>query len=162
MNAKPKPIPDGFHTLTPYLTVKGAAEAIDFYKRAFGAQEQFRMPSPDGKSIGHAQVLIGDSILMLADEFPHCSQSPQTLNGTPVSMVVYVEDVDAAFKRAVNAGAVVKLPLENKFYGDRSGCVTDPFGHLWTLTTHIEDLTPQEMNRRMKEFCAKMGATKGA
>jgi PhnB protein len=99
---------------------------------------------------------------MLADEFPHCSQSPQTLNGTPVSMVVYVEDVDAAFKRAVNAGAVVKLPLENKFYGDRSGCVTDPFGHLWTLTTHIEDLTPQEMNRRMKEFCAKMGATKGA
>jgi PhnB protein len=162
MNSKVKPIPNGFHTLTPYLTVNGAAEAIDFYKRAFGARELFRMSGPDGKSIGHAQVAIGDSILMLADEFPHWSKSPQTLNGTPVSLMVYVEDVDAAFKRAVEAGATVKLPVENKFYGDRSGCLVDPFGHLWTLSSHIEDVPPEEMGRRMAEFWAKMGATKGS
>ncbi len=144
MSTKVKPIPDGHHTVTPNLTVKGAAAAIDFYKRAFGAKEQFRMAMPDG-NIGHAQILIGDSILMLADEFPHWSKSPQSLNGTPVTLVVYVEDVDAVFSRAVDAGATVKLPVENKFYGDRSGCVVDPFGHLWMLMTHVEDVPPQEM-----------------
>ncbi len=159
MSTKVKPIPDGHHTVTPNLTVKGAAAAIDFYKRAFGAKEQFRMAMPDG-NIGHAQILIGDSILMLADEFPHWSKSPQSLNGTPVTLVVYVEDVDAVFSRAVDAGATVKLPVENKFYGDRSGCVVDPFGHLWMLMTHVEDVPPQEMKKRMEEFCSKMGAAK--
>ena len=160
MNSKVSPIPNGLHTLTPYLTVKGAADAIDFYKRAFDAKEQFRMPSPDGKSIGHASIVIGDSVLMLADEFPNMSKSPQTLGGVPVSMVLYVEDVDASFKRAVDAGATVKMPVENKFYGDRMGTVIDPFGHMWTIGTHIEDVTPQEMQKRMQEFCSKMGDKK--
>jgi len=162
MNAKVKPIPDGFHTLTPYLTVKGAAQAIDFYKRAFGAKERFRMTGPDGKSLGHAEITIGDSILMLADECPGFTQSPQTLNGTSASLLIYVKDVDAAFKRAVDAGATVKLPVENKFYGERAGSVADPFGHLWTLMTHIEDVPPQELKQRMDAFCAKMAAAKGA
>jgi PhnB protein len=160
MNAKVKPIPDGFHTLTPYLTVKGGAEAIDFYKRAFGAIERFRMTGPDGKTLGHAEITIGDSILMLADGAPGFSQSPQELHGTTVSLLLYVKDVDAAFKRAVEAGATVKQPVENKFYGERAGCVVDPFGHLWTLMTHIEDVPPQEMKKRMDEFCAKMAAAK--
>ena len=160
MNANVKPIPDGFHALTPYLTVNGAAQAIDFYQRAFGAKERFRMHGPDGKTIGHAEVTIGDSILMLADESPSCGQSPRTLHGTPVSLLLYVEDVDAVFQRAVNAGATVKQPVENKFYGERAGCLTDPFGHQWTLMTHIEDVPPMEMNKRMAEFCAKMAAGK--
>jgi len=162
MNAKVKPIPDGFHTLTPYLTVKGAAQAIDFYKRAFGAKERFRMTGPDGKSIGHAEITIGDSILMLADEMPGFSQSPQELQGTSVSLLLYVKDVDAAFQRAVQAGATVKQPVENKFYGERAGCLADPFGHLWTLMTHIEDVPPPEMKKRMDAFRAKMAAKKGA
>ena len=160
MNAKVKPIPDGFHTLTPYLTVKGGAQAIDFYQRAFGAIERFRMAGPDGKTLGHAEVVIGDSILMLSDEYPGFGQSPQTLNGTPVSLLLYVTDVDAAFKRAVEAGATVKQPVENKFYGERAGCVADPFGHLWTLMTHIENVPPQEMKKRMDECNAKMAAAK--
>jgi PhnB protein len=162
MNAKAKPIPDGFHTLTPYLMVKGAAKAVDFYERAFGAKELVRMPGPDGKSIAHAELAIGDSILMLADEYRDSGKSPQTPDVTPVSLVVYVEDVDAAFKRAVDAGATVKQPLEDKFYGDRSGSVADPFGLLWTICTHVEDVPPQEMKKRMAEFCAKMAASKKA
>jgi PhnB protein len=162
MNSKVKPIPDGFHTLTPYLTVKGAASAIDFYKRAFGAKERFRMHGPDGKTVGHAEIVIGDSILMLAEENPHFNKSPQTLNGTAVSMLIYVEDVDAAFKRAVEAGAKVLLPLEDKFYGERAGSLTDPFGHMWTLMTHIEDVPPHEMDKRLAEFNAKMAAMKHA
>jgi PhnB protein len=159
MNTKVKPIPDGFHTLTPYLSVKGAAQAIDFYKRAFGAKERFRMPGPDGKTLGHAEVVIGDSILMLADEFPQCGNtSPQSLKGTSVSLLIYVEDVDSAFKRAVDAGGKVLMPVENKFYGERSGCLEDPFGHQWTLMTHVEDVPPEEMQKRMKEFAAKMAA----
>ncbi len=116
------------------------------------------MNGPDGRSIGHAEVVIGDSILMLADENPECgNQSPQALHGTPVSLLLYVKDVDTAFERAVNAGATVKEPLENRFYGERAGSVTDPFGHQWTLMTHIEDLSPQEIGRRMNEICsAKM------
>jgi PhnB protein len=160
MNSKVSPIPDGLHSLTAYLTVKGAADAIDFYKRAFGAKEQFRMPAPDGKTIGHASIVIGDSVVMLADEHPGFNKSPQTLGGAGVSMVFYVEDVDAAFKRAVDAGATVKMPVENKFYGDRMGSVTDPFGHMWTIGTHIEDVSPQEMRKRMQEFCSKMGDKK--
>ncbi len=162
MNAKVNPIPAGFHTLTPYLIVKGAADAIDFYKRAFGAKERFRMTGPDGKSLGHAEITIGDSILMLADGMPGFSQSPQELHGTSVSLLLYVKDVDAAFQRAVDAGAAVKQPVENKFYGERAGSLADPFGHLWTLMTHIEDVPPQEMKRRMDESCAKMPAKKGA
>ena len=162
MTANVKPIPDGFHSVTPYLTVHGAAQAIDFYKKAFGAKERFRMPSPDGKSVGHAELVIGNSILMLADEICEFSKSPQTLNGTPVALMIYVEDVDAVFKRAVEAGATVKSPLNNQFYGDRSATIVDPFGHIWTVATHVEDVPPAEMDKRMKEFCAKMGEKKSA
>lgn len=154
-----KPIPEGFHTLTPYVIVKGAAEAIDFYQKAFGAEELFRMPGPDGKTVGHAEIKIGDSIVMLSDECPQFgAQSPQSLNGTPVSFMFYVKDVDAAFKRAVDAGATVRYPLENKFYGDRAGTVTDPFGHQWTIGTHIEDVAPEELEKRSAEAFAKMSA----
>src|SRR3989442_10562837 len=116
MKTNIKPIPDGFHSITPYLSVKGAAQAIDFYKRAFGARERFRMPGPDGKTIGHAEIVIGDSIIMLADEMPQFgNKSPQTLNGTPVGFLIYVENADLAFKHAVDAGATAKQPVEDKF-----------------------------------------------
>jgi PhnB protein len=158
MSAKVKSIPDGFHTVTPYLTVREAAKAIEFYKRAFGAQERYRLPMQDGK-IGHAELQIGNSIVMLADEFPEFgNQSPQALNGSPVGFAIYVEDADKAFKRAIDAGATVKEPVGDKFYGERSGTVTDPYGHKWTLMTHIEDVSPEEMKKRMDEFMAKMGS----
>lgn len=162
MNKTVKPIPEGFHSVTAYLTVKGAAQAIEFYKRAFGAHERFRMTLPDGKSIGHAEITIGDSIVMLADEFPGCNQSPQTLQGTSVGLVIYVPDADATFQRALDAGATVKQPLENKFYGDRAGTLVDPFGHQWSLMTHIEDVEQEEMQRRMKAELEKMGGKKSA
>ena len=156
MSTPVNPIPEGFHTVTPYLSVRGAAEAIEFYKKAFNAQERFRMPGPDGKSIGHAEIVIGNSIIMLADEFPDCgSISPQALNGTPVGLVLYVEDADAMFHQAIAAGATVWQPLEDKFYGDRAGGVTDPFGHKWNLMTHQEDVSPEEISRRFQEECAK-------
>ena len=130
MHTTVKPIPDGFHTLTAYLSVRGATQAIDFYKRAFGAIERFRMPAPDGKKIGHAEIVIGDSIVMLADEFPEFGNtSPQTLNGTPVCFGLYVKDADAAYKQALDAGATVLKPIADQFYGDRAGTVQDPFGH---------------------------------
>jgi len=152
-----KPIPEGFNTLTPHLMVKGAAQAIDFYKQAFGAEELFRMSDPDGKRIGHAEIKIGDSILMLADEYPEMGfLSPQSLNGTPVSFMIYVEDVDAAFKRAVDAGATVMRPLEDRFYGDRVGTINDPFGHQWSLGTHKEDVAPEELEKRAAAEHAKM------
>ncbi|MDB6041168.1 MAG: glyoxalase [Verrucomicrobiales bacterium] len=158
MKAAVKPIPDGFHSITPYLTVKDGARALEFYKRAFGATERFRMNGLDGKSIGHAEIVIGNSIVMLADESPLAgNKSPETLSGTPVSLLIYVENVDSAFERAVDSGATVVFPVENKFYGERAGCLKDPFGHMWTLMTHIEDLTSEELNRRMLEFGAKMG-----
>jgi PhnB protein len=142
------PIPAGYHTLTPYLYIRGAADAIEFYKKAFGAKELFRMPGPDGK-IGHAEIQIGDSIVMLADEYPEQGfTSPQSLKGTAASFLLYVKDVDSAFKQAVDAGAKVTQPLENKFYGDRMGSLADPFGHSWFMGTHIEDLTPEEMTKR--------------
>ena len=159
MSKTVKPIPEGFHTLTPYVIVKGAAEAIDFYKKAFGAEELFRMPGPDGKTVGHAEIKIGDSIVMLSDECPEFgARSPQALNGTPVSFMFYVKDADTAFKRAVDAGAKVLQPLENKFYGDRSGTVADPFGHQWTIGTHVEDVAPEELEKRAAEAFAKMAA----
>ncbi len=161
MNTTVKPIPDGFHTLTPYLSVKGAAQAIEFYKRAFGATERCRMPGPDGQTVGHAEIVIGNSIVMLADEFPEFGNtSPQTLKGTPVSFALYVEDADAAYQRAVGAGATVLRPIADQFYGDRAGTVEDPFGHRWTLMTHKEDVAPEELKTRLAAMYAKMGQAK--
>lgn len=151
-----KPIPDGYHSVTPYLIIKNsAARAIDFYKKAFGAEELVRMPAPDG-TIGHAELRIGDSMIMLADEMPEMGyKSPSSLGGTPVSLVIYVKDVDKTYKQAISAGGKENRPLTNQFYGDRSGTLTDPFGHVWTVGTHIEDVTPEEMDRRMKEMMKK-------
>jgi PhnB protein len=155
------PIPDGYHTLTPYLYIRGAADAIEFYKKAFGAKELFRMPGPDGKSVGHAEIQIGDSIIMMADEMPDQGiKGPKTLNGTSASFLLYVQDVDSAFKQAVSAGATVTQPLENKFYGDRMGGVADPYGHHWYLGTHIEDLTPEEIGKRAQAEQAKAAGKK--
>ena len=151
MKTKVNYIPDGFHAITPYLTVKNAGEAIEFYKRAFGARERVRMPMPDGK-VAHAELQVADSIIMLGEECPdHGNVSPQTLEGSPVGLALYVNDVDSAFERAVQAGASVKEQVEDKFWGDRSGSVTDPCGHTWMLLTHIEDVPPQEMKKRMAE-----------
>jgi len=145
-----KPIPDGYHSATPYLIVKGAAEALEFYKKAFGAEERMRCPMPDGR-LGHAEVQIGNSIIMLADEFPEMdAKGPLSLGGTPVGICLYVLDSDAAFQRAVAAGAKVLRPIQDQFYGDRSGTVTDPFGHQWTISTHREDVSMEEIERRMK------------
>ena len=148
MSTTVKPIPDGYHTVTPYLIIKGAADALEFYKKAFGATELFRMEH-DGK-IGHAEMKTGDSPIMLADEHPEMGhRGPQSLGGSPVSILLYVEDVDALFNQAVTAGAKIDRPLEDKFYGDRGGSLTDPFGHIWHLATHKEDVTPEEMEKRM-------------
>jgi PhnB protein len=143
-----KPIPEGYHTATPYLIVQGGAKAIEFYKNAFGATEILRMAQPDGK-IGHAEIKIGDSTIMLADESPERgSRSPQSLGGTPVSILLYVEKVDAVTQQAVAAGAKVVRPVANQFYGDRTGTVQDPFGHQWHIATHVEDVAPEELKRR--------------
>lgn len=143
-----KPIPDGYHTVTPYLIVKGAANAIAFYKKAFGATELLRMPDPSGK-IGHAEIKIGDSPIMLADEFPERGiLSPQSIGGSPVSILLYVENVDAVFNQAVAAGAKVTRPLQDQFYGDRMGGLTDPYGHQWYVATHTENVAPEEMKKR--------------
>jgi PhnB protein len=145
-----KPIPDGYHSVTPYLIVDGAARALDFYKRAFGAEETFRMPGPDGR-IGHAEMRVGDSMIMLADQHPEAgAKGPKSYGGSPVSLMVYVENVDKVFAQAVSAGATVERPLANQFYGDRTGGIVDPFGHKWYLATHIEDVAPAEMERRAK------------
>jgi PhnB protein len=145
-----KPIPDGYHSVTPYLIISGAGAAIEFYKRAFGATELLRMPGPGGK-VMHAEIKIGDSPIMLADEMPEMGyRGPQALGGTPVSIMLYVQDVDKTFNQAVAAGAKVMRPLQDQFYGDRSGTVTDPYGHVWTIGTHKEDLTPEEIDRRFE------------
>lgn len=149
-------IPEGFHTVTAGLTVRDAAAAIEFYKKALGAQELMRMPMPDGK-IGHAELKIGDSIIFLNDEFPQMGhKSPQTLGGASGSIYLYVEDVDKAFKRATDAGATTKMPIADMFWGDRYGQVVDPFGHVWGLSTHVEDVSPAEMEKRSKEWAAQM------
>jgi PhnB protein len=148
MMSKVKPIPEGYHTATPYLIVKDASRAIDFYKRAFGATELMRMPGPGGK-IGHAEIKIGDSPIMLADEVPGMGfRSPESLGGSPISILLYVEDVDAVFSEAVAAGAKVQRPVADQFYGDRTGGVTDPFGHVWYIATHKEDVSSEEMKKR--------------
>jgi PhnB protein len=144
-----KPIPNGYHTATPYLIVKGGARAIDYYKQAFGATELMRFAGPDGR-IGHAEVRIGDSVIMLADEHPEMGAvSPSTIGGTATGIMLYVEDVDNVFQRAVAAGGKVERPVKDQFYGDRSGTFVDPFGHKWTISTHTEDVSEEEMQRRM-------------
>ena len=153
-----KPIPDGYHSVTAALTVRDGARAIDFYKQAFGAQERMRVHGPDGTSIMHAELQVGDSIVMLSDESPEMGcLAPVTRGGTTSSLFMYVPDVDAAFQRAVSAGAKVVMPVADMFWGDRFGSVEDPSGHRWGLATHKEDVAPDEMARRQKEFFASMG-----
>jgi len=152
-----KPIPEGYHTVSPSLTIDGATEAIEFYKRAFGATERSRMPTPDGK-IAHAELQIGDSVIMLNDPFPQSAvKSPKELGGTTSSVVLYVEDVDSVVQDAIDAGAAVTMPVEDQFWGDRFGSVSDPFGHHWGIATHKEDLTPEEIAERGREAMASMG-----
>ena len=142
------PIPRGFHTVTPYMTIKGAYEAIEFYKEAFGAEEIFRWADPDGR-VRHAEVVIGDSPIMLTDEAPDFGMyGPRSLGGSPVHMFLYVEDVDAVFERAISAGATELMPVENSEDGDRRGGVTDPFGHVWYIATHVEGISREELQRR--------------
>ena len=144
-----KPIPEGYHTVTPYIIVKGAAKALDFYKKAFNAIELMRMEGPGG-TVAHAEIKIGDSPIMLADEFPQMGAvSPQTIGGTPCGLCLYVEDCDKLFSQALAAGGKVERPMQDQFYGDRSGTLVDPFGHKWTVATHKEDLTPEEIAKRM-------------
>jgi PhnB protein len=148
--AKVKPIPDGYPRVTPYLSVDGAAAAIDFYHRVFGATERGRIPAP-GDKIGHAELQVGDSVIMLSDELPEMDQrSPKSVGGTPVTISVYVEDVDAVFDRGIRAGARPLRPVENQFYGDRAGQFEDPFGHRWSVATHVEDVPEDEMAARVK------------
>ena len=147
-----KKVPEGYHSITPYLIIKGATAAIDYYKKVFGATERMRMDGPAG-TIGHAELLIGDSTVMLADEYPDMGhRSPKSIGGTPVSLVLYLDDVDTVFKRAVDAGARSVRPVENQFYGDRMGTLEDPFGHMWSIATHVEDVAPEEMKRRADEM----------
>ncbi len=146
---------EGYHTVTPYVVVSGAAKAIEFYQKAFGAEERVRMPGPGG-TIMHAEVQIGDSVVMLSDENPAMgAKSPTTLGGTPASLMVYVEDVDQAFERAVKAGAKAEMPPTDMFWGDRFSKLVDPFGHVWSLATHIEDVPPEEMSKRMQAATAQ-------
>ena len=154
-----KPIPDGYHTVTPYLCVRDAGAAIDFYKKALGAEERCRMPGPGGQGIMHAEVKIGDSILMLSDEMPDWGHlSPQSIGNTPVTIHVFVPDVDAAIANAESHGAKVTQPPCDMFWGDRYGKIQDPFGHSWSIATHIEDVAPEQMGERAAKAFAEMGA----
>jgi uncharacterized glyoxalase superfamily protein PhnB len=154
-----KPIPEGYHTLTPFLTVRNAERAIEFYKQAFGAQERSVAKGPDGK-VMHAEVKIGDSVIMLSDEFPEFgSLSPQSVGGSPMGLHIYIENVDAAFDRAVKAGAQVEMPVSDQFWGDRYGKLKDPFGHKWSIATHVKDMSADEMKRSMDDAMAKMQKT---
>lgn len=153
-----KPIPEGYHSLTPYLVIDGAAKALEYYKNAFGATELFRMEH-EGK-IGHAEMKIGDSPFMLSDEHPEMGyRGPKALGGSPVGLMIYVADCDATFKQAIEAGGTEMKPLQDQFYGDRSGTLTDPFGHVWTVATHKEDVTPEEIDKRLAAMAA--GGSKG-
>jgi PhnB protein len=143
-----QPIPEGYPQVTPYLHVDGAEAAIEFYGKVFGAKERFRMSAPEGK-VGHAELQIGDSVIMLADEFPEMNvRGPKSVGGTPVTISVYVEDVDSVFQAALDGGATELRPVENQFYGDRTGQFEDPFGHHWSVSTHVEDVPPEEMEKR--------------
>jgi PhnB protein len=153
-----KPVPEGYHTVTPYLAVDDASAAIEYYKKAFGAKERVRMDTPDGK-IGHAEVEIGDSLVMLSDPFPQATtRPPGELGGTSVSVFLYVEDVDAVVRRAVDAGATVTMDVEDQFWGDRFGSIRDPFGHIWSIATHVEDVPAEEMAERAKQAMAAMAS----
>jgi PhnB protein len=152
-----KPIPEGFHTVTPYLVFKDCRKAIEFYQNAFGAQERFSMPGPNGKGIMHAELLVGNSIIMMSEEQMDTScKSAESLGGSPISFYLYVDNVDSAFRRAVEAGAGTVMPVEDMFWGDRVGTVRDLFGFNWTLATHVKDLSPEEMQQGAKEAFAKM------
>jgi len=154
--AKVEPVPKGYHTITPVLTVSNGAQAIEFYKKAFGAVELFRMTGPDGRSIAHAELKIGDSTFMLGDEAPERgARSPQSLNGTPVAFYLYVPDVDGAWQRAVSGGCTVTMPLSGMFWGDRCGQVTDLYGHRWTIASHVEDVSPEEVELRAAKAMAQ-------
>jgi PhnB protein len=159
MAGKVNPVPAGYHTVTPYLVVKGGSEAIDYYKQAFGATGVVRMDAPDGR-IMHAEFKIGDSMIMLAEEMGP-NRSPQSLGGSPVSIFLYVEDVDSVFNQAVNAGAKADMPPQDMFWGDRFGKLTDPFGHQWALATHIEDVAPEEMGKRAQAAMTQMAQGAG-
>lgn len=159
MNSPAISLPDGCHSVTPYLIVKGATRAIDFYERAFGAVQRLTLPAPGG-GIGHAELVIGDSVVMLADEFPGmAARCPQAIGGSPVSLLIYVDDVDAIYARALAAGALPLGSLENRFYGDRAGQVRDPFGHIWTLASHIENVTAEQLQMRMEEMFSSIVPT---
>jgi PhnB protein len=154
-----QPIPEGYHTISPYLAVDDAEKAIEYYKRAFGAEETVRMNGPDGR-IGHAELKIGDSHVMLSDPFPQASATPpKELGGTSVNIFMYVEDVDAVVQKAVDAGATVTMEVDDQFWGDRFGSITDPFGHSWSIATHVEDLTIEEIEERGKAAMAAMSAS---
>lgn len=155
--AKVKPIPDGYHNMTPYLIVSGAAKAIEFYTKVFGATEKMRMPGPGGK-VGHAELTLGDSMIMLADEHPEIgARAPSAYGGSAVSLMVYVPDVDATVATATAAGAKIVRPVENQFYGDRMGTIADPFGHQWHVATHVEDVPSDEMAKRAAAAMSKSG-----
>lgn len=155
MADKVNPIPKGYHTVTPDMVIKGASEAIEFYKKVFGAKERSRMMSPDGHFVLHAELEIGNSVVMLADETPKSAgKSPESLKGTAVTLHLYVRDVDATFKRALEAGAKEVMAIENTFWGDRFGVIADPFGHMWSIATHIEDVPTDEMMKRMQAAMA--------
>jgi PhnB protein len=159
MPRKVNPIPQGYHTVTPSIVVRGAEKALDFYRKAFNAEETLRMPGPDGKII-HAEFRIGDSVMMLGEEMPAMGgKSPQSLGGSPVSFFIYLENVDEAWQRAINAGAKQVMPLADMFWGDRAGCVDDPFGHHWWLAQHVADLTPEEIKRGQEEFFSQSHTT---
>jgi uncharacterized glyoxalase superfamily protein PhnB len=152
-----KAIPEGYQSLTPMFIFKDASKAIDFYKRAFGAEERFVMPGPDGKGVMHAEVRIGTSIIMMGEENPDCpSKSAETIGGSPVSFYIYLENVDEAFKIAVEAGSKIQMPVEDMFWGDRMGTVLDPFGYSWSLASHTKDLTPEEIRKGAQAMFAKM------
>lgn len=153
-----KPIPDGFHSLTPHMVVKGAAKAMEFYAKAFGAEEVMVMKDPSGQFIVHGEMKIGNSIFMMCDEMPSCEGmgSPESLNGTSVTIHLYVENADAAFQKALDAGATTVMPLMDAFWGDRYGQVKDPFGHRWSIATHTQDLTPEQIGKNAEEFFASM------
>lgn len=161
MSESTKIIPESFHSINTYLVVRNAPKAIEFYKKAFGAEERFRMPGPDGKTIMHADLKLGDSVFMLTEESTEMkAQSPESIGGSPVSMYVYVKDVDATFNKAVSEGATVLMPVKDQFYGDRTGYLRDPFGHLWSIATHIKDLSPDELRKAGEAFLEEMSKMK--
>jgi uncharacterized glyoxalase superfamily protein PhnB len=154
--AQAKPVPDGFRTVTPHMIIRNASTAIEFYKKAFNAEEVMRLPGPDGTSVMHAEIRVGNSIIMIVDELKEWGlQGPETLGDTPVSIHLYVDDADAWFERATKAGAEAIMPVQDTFWGDRYGKVKDPFGHQWSIATHVEDLAPEQINERMAEQFAK-------